>query len=174
MGRDTTGVRAINLSKDDVVVDMLVLREGYDILTVSENGYGKRTDPDDYRLQSRAGKGIKAGVFNEKTGKLVNMKLVNDELDVMLVTSAGIVIRMHAEDISHIGRNTRGVRLMNVRGGAVATVALTEKDEEAETVAPEETAADLSPEELAEGAETEDTTETQETTGDTPSDGAEE
>ena len=81
---------------------------------------------------------------------------------------------MHAEDISHIGRNTRGVRLMNVRGGAVATVALTEKDEEAETVAPEETAADLSPEELAEGAETEDTTETQETTGDTPSDGAEE
>ena len=174
MGRDTTGVRAINLSKDDVVVDILVLREGYDILTVSENGYGKRTDPDDYRLQSRAGKGIKAGVFNEKTGKLVNMKLVNDELDVMLVTSAGIVIRMHAEDISHIGRNTRGVRLMNVRGGAVATVALTEKDEEAETVAPEETAADLSPEELAEGAETEDTTETQETTGDTPSDGAEE
>ena len=174
MGRDTTGVRAINLSKDDVVVDMLVLREGYDILTVSENGYGKRTDPDDYRLRSRAGKGIKAGVFNEKTGKLVNMKLVNDELDVMLVTSAGIVIRMHAEDISHIGRNTRGVRLMNVRGGAVATVALTEKDEEAETVAPEETAADLSPEELAEGAETEDTTETQETTGDTPSDGAEE
>lgn len=166
MGRDTMGVRAMNLSKGDEVVDMLVLREGYDVLTVSENGYGKRTDPVDYRLQSRGGKGIKAGVFNEKTGKLVNMKLVNDELDVMLVTSAGIIIRMHAEDISHIGRNTRGVRLMNVRGGAVATVAVTEKDEEAETIAPEETAADLSPEELAEGAEPEDTaTETASTDG---------
>jgi len=166
MGRDTVGVRAMNLSKGDEVVDMLVLREGYDILTVSENGYGKRTDPEDYRLQSRGGKGIKAGVFNEKTGKLVNMKLVNDDLDVMLVTSAGIVIRMHAETISHIGRNTRGVRLMNVRGGVVATVAITEKDEEAETLAPEETAADLAPEELAEGAE--------DNADETPADGSEE
>ena len=166
MGRDTVGVRAMNLSKGDEVVDMLVLREGYDILTVSENGYGKRTDPEDYRLQSRGGKGIKAGVFNEKTGKLVNMKLVNDDLDVMLVTSAGIVIRMHAESISHIGRNTRGVRLMNVRGGVVATVAITEKDEEAETLAPEETAADLAPEELAEGAE--------DNADETPADGSEE
>ena len=155
MGRDTMGVRAINLTGDDAVVDMLVLREGYDILTVSENGYGKRTDPEDYRIQSRAGKGIKAGVFNEKTGKLVNMKLVSDEDDVMLVSSAGIVIRMHAEAISKIGRNTRGVRLMNLREGVVATVAVTEKDEEAEVAAPEETAADLSPEDLAESKDEE-------------------
>ncbi len=149
MGRDTMGVRGIALSDEDCVVDMLVLREGYDILTVSENGYGKRTSPDDYRVQSRGGKGIKAGVFNEKTGALVNMKLVNGEQDVMLVTSAGIVIRMHAEDISTIGRNTRGVRLMNVRDGVVATVAVTERDDAAETAAPEETAADLSPEDIA-------------------------
>ncbi len=155
MGRDTMGVRAINLTGDDAVVDMLVLHEGYDILTVSENGYGKRTDPEDYRVQSRAGKGIKAGVFNEKTGKLVNMKLVSDEDDVMLVSSAGIVIRMHAEAISKIGRNTRGVRLMNLREGVVATVAVTEKDEEAEVAAPEETAADLSPEDLAESKDEE-------------------
>ncbi len=155
MGRDTMGVRAINLTGDDAVVDMLVLREGYDILTVSENGYGKRTDPEDYRIQSRAGKGIKAGVFNEKTGKLVNMKLVSDEDDVMMVSSAGIVIRMHAEAISKIGRNTRGVRLMNLREGVVATVAVTEKDEEAEVAAPEETAADLSPEDLAESKDEE-------------------
>ncbi len=148
MGRDTMGVRAINLSEDDDVVDMLVLREGFDILTVSENGYGKRTNPDDYRLQSRAGKGIKAGVFNEKTGRLVNMKLVRDDLDVMLVSSAGIVIRMHGDSISRIGRNTRGVRIMNVRGGTVATVAITERDETAEVTAPEETAADLPPEEI--------------------------
>ncbi len=149
MGRDTTGVRAITLAEGDEVVDMLVLREGYDILTVSELGYGKRTSPEDYRLQTRGGKGIKAGVFNEKTGKLVNMKLVSDADDLMLVTSMGIVIRMHAESISQIGRNTRGVRIMNVRGGFVATVAVTEKDEEAEVEAPEETAADLPPEEVA-------------------------
>lgn len=147
MGRDTMGVRAINLTGDDAVVDMLVLKDGYDILTVSENGYGKRTNPEDYRLQTRAGKGIKAGVFNEKTGLLVNMKLVRDNLDVMLVSSAGIVIRMHGADISQIGRNTRGVRLMNLRGGVVATVAITERDDEAETEKPEETAADVPVEE---------------------------
>ncbi|MBO5045324.1 MAG: DNA gyrase subunit A [Clostridia bacterium] len=149
MGRDTMGVRAINLSEEDDVVDMLVLKEGYEILTVSELGYGKRTNPEDYRLQTRGGKGIKAGVFNEKTGKLVNMKLVSDADDLMLISSAGVIIRMHAESISQIGRNTRGVRIMNVRGGMVATIAITEKDEEAEVAAPEETAADLPPEEIA-------------------------
>ncbi len=143
MGRDTMGVRAINLGEDDRVVDMLVLREGFDILTVSENGYGKRTDPSDYRVQTRAGKGIKAGVFNEKTGPLVNMKLVRDDLDIMMVSSAGILIRMHAEDISRIGRNTRGVKLMNLREGVVATVAVTDRDDTAETEKPEETAADV-------------------------------
>ena len=153
MGRGTMGVRGITLAKDDVVTDMLVLREGFDILTVSELGYGKRSDPEDYRLQSRGGKGIKAGIFNEKTGALVNMKLASDLYDVMLVTSAGIVIRMHLEAISKIGRATRGVRLMNVREGIVATVAVTDKDEEAEVEAPEETAADLAPEDLAESAE---------------------
>ncbi len=163
MGRDTMGVRAIDVAEGDAVVDMLVLREGYDILTVSENGYGKRTNPEDYRLQSRAGKGIKAGIFNEKTGLLVNMKLVSDSDDIMLVTSAGIVIRMHAESVSQIGRNTRGVRLMNVRDGVVATVAVTEKDDSAEVEAPEETAADLSPEDLSpEDLSSEDPTSTEE------------
>ncbi len=158
MGRDTTGVRAITLAEGDEVVDMLVLKEGYDILTVSELGYGKRTNPEDYRLQTRGGKGIKAGVFNEKTGRLVNMKLVSDADDLILISSVGIVIRMHAESISQIGRNTRGVRIMNLRGGSVATIAITEKDEEAEVEVPEETAADLSPEELAAG-ETEENAE---------------
>ncbi len=151
MGRGTVGVRGMTLSEGDEVVDMLVLKEGFDILTVSENGYGKRSDPEDYRLQSRGGKGIKAGVFNEKTGALVNMKLASDLYDAMMVTSAGIVIRMHLEAISRIGRATRGVRLMNVRDGVVATVAITDRDDEAEVAAPEETAADLAPEELSEG-----------------------
>ncbi len=158
MGRDTAGVRAISLTQEEGVVDMLVLQEGKDILTVSSLGYGKRTLPEDYRLQTRGGKGIKAGVFNEKTGELVNMKLVSSEDDVLLVSSAGIVIRMHAESISQIGRNTRGVRLMNIREGAVATVAVTEKDEEAEVEAPEETAADLSPEDLVGEVEKEEET----------------
>ncbi len=153
MGRDTMGVRAINLSKDDAVVDMLVLKEGFDILTVSENGYGKRTDPADYRMQTRAGKGVKAGVFNEKTGLLVNMKLVRDDLDVMMVSSQGIVIRMHGDAISRIGRNTRGVRLMSLRGGTVATVAITDRDDEAEVEVPEETAADVPVEETDESEE---------------------
>ncbi len=143
MGRDTMGVRGMNLEGEDRVVDMLALHEGYDILTVSENGYGKRTSPEEYRLQSRAGKGIKAGVFNEKTGALVNMKLVSDANDVLLVTSAGVIIRMHADSISTIGRNTRGVRLMNVRAGCIATVAVTDRDDSAEVEAPEETAADV-------------------------------
>ena len=149
MGRDTTGVRAISLDEGDSVVDMLVLREGFDILTVSEQGYGKRTDPEEYRVQTRGGKGIKAGVFNEKTGLLVGMKLVRDDLDVMLVSDQGIVIRMHGDSISRIGRNTRGVRLMSLRGGVVATVAVTDRDEEAEVEKPEETVADVQ-EELSE------------------------
>ena len=137
------GVRGMNLEEGDRVVDMLALKEGSDIITVSENGYGKRTSPEEYRLQSRAGKGIKAGVFNEKTGALVNMKLVSDSDDILLVTSAGVIIRMHADSISTIGRNTRGVRLMNVRAGIIATVAVTDRDDSAEVEAPEETASDV-------------------------------
>ena len=152
MGRDTMGVRGMNLENDDRVVDMVPIKSGYDILTVSENGYGKRTDPEEYRLQSRGGKGIKAGVFNERTGALVGMKLVSDADDVLLVTSAGVIIRMHADTVSTIGRNTRGVRLMNVRAGAIATVAVTDRDDSAEVEAPEETAADV-PEEAPETEE---------------------
>ena len=148
MGRDTMGVKSITLAKGDAVVDMLILKEGCDILTVSENGYGKRTSPDDYRLQFRGGKGIKAGVFNALTGKLVNMKLVDDAHDVIMVSDSGVIIRMHADSISKIGRNTRGVKLMRLKSGKVATVAITERDEEAEVEVPEETAADVPVEEL--------------------------
>ncbi len=152
-GRGTQGVKAITLSKDDIVVDMLIVDKAQDIFTLTSLGYGKRSNVEDYRLQSRGGKGIKAGVFNEKTGYLVNMKLVTDENDIMIITTSGVIIRMHADTISRIGRATRGVRVMNVKDSLVATVDVTERDDEAETHAPEETAADLSPEELAEGVE---------------------
>ena len=118
LSRDTVGVRAIELSDEDYVVDMIAIKEGYDILTISEKGYGKRSSVDDYRLQSRKGKGIKAGVFNEKTGNLVNLKQVNEEEDVMMIADNGIIIRIEAKEISKIGRDTIGVRIMKLKGDA--------------------------------------------------------
>ena len=153
MGRTATGVRAMRLTDDDELVDMLVVNPELDIFTLTSNGYGKRSSIEDYRLQSRGGKGIKAGIFNEKTGELVSLKLVSDDNDIMIITTGGTIIRMHADSISRIGRSTRGVRVMNVKDSLVATVDVTERDDEEEVALPEETAADLSPEELTEGAE---------------------
>ena len=155
-GRGTQGVKAITLAKEDVAVDMLVINPEKDLFTLTSLGYGKRSKVEDYRLQSRGGKGIKAGVFNDKTGYLVNLKEVTDEDDIMIITTGGTIIRMHADAISCIGRSTRGVRVMNVKDSEVATVDVTERDDEAETQAPEETAADLSPEDLAGEAEVEE------------------
>lgn len=152
MGRDTAGVRAMKLVGDDRLVDMLVVDKEKDVLTVSENGYGKRCDPSNFRSQGRAGKGIKAGTFNELTGALVSIKQVTDEDDAMLISDGGTIIRMHCADISRFGRASRGVRLMRLKDGVVATVALTERDDEAETQAPEESAADV-PDEPAENEE---------------------
>ena len=118
MGREAQGVRSMKLNDGDYVVDMAVVRPGLEVLTVSTNGFGKRSDIDDYRLQSRAGKGIKAGVFNDKTGKLVNLKLIDPQNDVMLIANNGVVIRVRAQDISKIGRDTMGVRIMKFKGEA--------------------------------------------------------
>ena len=148
-GRGTQGVKAITLAKEDIVVDMLIIDPNFDLFTLTSLGYGKRSKIEDYRLQSRGGKGIKAGIFNEKTGYLVNLKAVTDDNDIMIITTGGTIIRMHADTISCIGRSTRGVRVMNVKDSLVATVDITERDDEAETQAPEETAADLSAEDLA-------------------------
>ncbi len=152
MGRDTAGVRAMKLVGEDCLVDMLVVDKEKDVLTVSSNGYGKRTDPSNYRAQGRAGKGIKAGTFNELTGHLVSLKQVSDDDDAMIISDGGTIIRMHCADISRFGRASRGVRLMRLKDGHVATVALTERDDEAETQAPEESAADV-PAEEEEGTE---------------------
>ena len=143
MGRNTSGVRAMKLDEGDCLVDMLVVDKSKDVLTVSANGYGKRTDIGAYRVQGRAGKGIKAGTFNEVTGKLVCLKQVSDSDDAMIISDGGTIIRMHCSDISRFGRASRGVRLMRLKDGSVATVALTERDDEAETQAPVESAADV-------------------------------
>ena len=124
-GRDTQGVKGIELGEDDYVVDMAIYKPGYDVLTVSSRGYGKRSDIEDYRLQTRGGKGIKAGVFNEKTGMLVNMKLVTAEDDAMMITETGTIIRINAAEISKIGRDTQGVIIMRTDDGEIATVSVT-------------------------------------------------
>ncbi len=147
MGRDTAGVKAMKIGEGDALVDMLVVDESKDILTVTTGGYGKRSRVEDYRVQGRAGKGIKAGTFNEVTGSLINLKQVTDEDDIMIISDGGTIIRMHCDAISTIGRAARGVRLMRLKDGMVATVAVTERDDEAETAAPEE----ATPEDLAEG-----------------------
>ncbi len=149
MGRDTAGVKAMKLGEDDALVDMLVVDENKDVLTVTTGGYGKRSRIEDYRVQGRAGKGIKAGTFNEVTGNLINLKQVTDEDDIMIISDGGTIIRMHCDSISRIGRGARGVRLMRLKDGLVATVAVTERDDEAETQAPEE----ATPEDLQEGGE---------------------
>jgi DNA gyrase subunit A len=149
MGRDTAGVKAMNLGNGECLVDMIVVDESKSVLTVTANGFGKRSDIADYRLQGRAGKGIKAGTFNAVTGKLINLKQVTDDDDIMIISESGTLIRMHCSDISTIGRAAKGVHLMRLKDGAVATVAVTERDDEVETQAPDETIADLSPEEIA-------------------------
>lgn len=136
MGRDTMGVKAMKLSDNEVIVDMTIITPGSDMLTISENGYGKRTREDEYRLQGRNGKGIKAGIFNEVTGNLVNLKQVTDDDDVMLIADDGVVIRIDSSEISKIGRNTKGVRIMKLKDNAkIVCVAITKSDKSQEKLA---------------------------------------
>ena len=129
MGRDTQGVRSMELNEGDYVVDMSVIKEDCEVITMTEKGYGKRSDLEDYRLQSRAGKGVKAGVFNDKTGKLVSLKLVNETEDIMVITSNGTIIRVSSAEISKFGRDTQGVRLMRIDDSNVSRIAITAKEE---------------------------------------------
>ena len=115
LSRDTMGVKAIDLADDDYLVDMLVLRPETLILTVTEKGYGKLSPQSEYRCQTRRGKGTKAGVFNSKTGRLVGLKQITQEDDIMLISNHGIVLRTPANTISVIGRDTLGVKVMKLR-----------------------------------------------------------
>ncbi len=125
LGRDTMGVKAIDLSRDDYLVDMIVNREGYDILTITENGFGKRSDVSEYKIQNRNGKGMKAGIFNEKTGRLVGLKQVAENEDVMLIANNGVILRTPAVSISKITRDTIGVKVMKLHEGTrVSCVAI--------------------------------------------------
>ena len=160
MGRDTQGVKSMELEKDDYLVSMICLKnnsdqensaknvenmaknsekteenaqnnKNYKILTVTEKGIGKRCDISEYRLQIRAGKGVKAGVFNEKTGKLVGLKQIGENDDVILISDQGTIIRMNGNEISEFGRDTLGVRVMRVNENEkIVSIAITPKNEE--------------------------------------------
>lgn len=133
MGRTTRGVRAIRLHDGDYVIGASVAREDSQLLIVTENGYGKKTSLDEYKLQSRGGKGIFTYRITDKTGKIAGMKAVTDDDDIMLITSDGVVIRLHSAEISTYGRQTQGVRLMRLDDGVqVVSVARTEHEEESE------------------------------------------
>ena len=170
-GRSSMGVRSIRLGSGERVVDMAVIKKDstQEVLTVSRLGYGKRSDLDEYRIQSRAGKGTLAGKFNEVTGELVNLKLINPTDDVMMIADNGIIIRIRAEEISKISRNTKGVRIMRMKNeGNVVCVAVAppEPDEQtieeaerhnaemAEEDAAKDAALEKSSEELLDGGET--------------------
>ena len=138
MGRAASGVRGIKLREGDYVVGMEILEEGQEILVVTEKGYGKRTPESEYRLQSRGGMGIKTIQVTEKNGPMCAVKTVNGSEDIMLITINGMLIRMDVDDISVIGRNTQGVRLIRLSDEElVATVAKVNKENDAEEEAEE-------------------------------------
>lgn len=131
MGRTTRGVKAVELNSGDYVVSAIIADPEKTVLAITENGYGKRTDMDEYRVQSRGGKGIFTYKITEKTGKLAGLLPVSMDEDVMLITSEGVVIRMHTDSISCFGRQTQGVRVVKMKDDAtVVSIALTERYEE--------------------------------------------
>jgi DNA gyrase subunit A len=132
MGRTAYGVRGIALREDDEVMAMEVLTPGGTILSVTEQGYGKRTEMDEYRVQSRGGIGIINIQTSDRNGKVVGIARVTDEDELMLITQQGKILRMASKDIRTIGRSTQGVRLIDIEGDdrAVSIARLAEKDEE--------------------------------------------
>ncbi|GIP22393.1 DNA gyrase subunit A [Paenibacillus sp. J22TS3] len=139
MGRSATGVKGITLDRDDQLIGMDIVDPEQDVLIVTAKGYGKRTPVGEYRVQSRGGKGIKTINVTEKNGVVVGLKVVKDEEDLMIITSSGTLIRTSMAGISTMGRNTQGVKLINIRDeDSVATVCRTDKTEETEELLEEE------------------------------------
>ena len=147
LGRTASGVRGINIDEDDEVVGMVVYdptaedAASHSVLVVSEHGYGKRSDFDEYRKTNRGGKGVKTLNITEKTGDLVALKNVTDENDLMIINRSGLTIRMAVSGIKVAGRATQGVRLINIKeGDSIAAVSVVNKSEEEQSEAPAENA----------------------------------
>ncbi len=135
MGRNASGVRGVTLKdeQDEVVGMVCAETVNTQVLVVSENGYGKRSDIEEYRVTNRGGKGVKTINITEKTGSLIAIIGVKDEDDLMIITRSGVTIRTPVEDLRVMGRNTQGVRLITLKGNqSIAAVACVEKDEEVE------------------------------------------
>jgi len=137
LGRTASGVRGINIDDDDEVIGMIAYdptaedSSAHSLLVVSEHGYGKRSDFDEYRKTNRGGKGVKTLNITEKTGELVAMKNVTDENDLMIINRSGITIRMAVSDIKVAGRATQGVRLINIKDGdSIAAISAVNKTED--------------------------------------------
>lgn len=135
-GRTSQGVRSIKLAEGETVVDMTKVKDGVEVFTLTENGYGKRSDISEYSLQGRAGKGVKAGNLTEKTGNIVNLKLIDPENeDIIIIADNGITIRIHADEVSKMSRATQGVKVMRLKDetakvAACAVVPRSEDEEE--------------------------------------------
>ena len=133
-GRGTQGVRGINLADEDQVVSMVAVRRDSSLMSITENGYGKRTNIENYRLTRRAGKGVINIKTSRRNGSVVTVREVDDDVEVIIITMKGVVIRLPVRDLRTIGRNTQGVRLINVAEGDkvvdVSTVAVSEEEEE--------------------------------------------
>jgi DNA gyrase subunit A len=144
MGRVSTGVRGMTLADDnDEVIGMIAMKgtEDETVMVVSENGYGKRTNLEDYRITNRGGKGVKTLSVTDKTGNLVAIKNVDDTNDLMIINQSGVTLRMHVADIKVQGRATQGVKLIDLgkRGDTIASVCKVDAEpEEEETEAPVE------------------------------------
>jgi DNA gyrase subunit A len=126
IGRTASGVRGVTLGsdKDEVIGMVCVQDESEDILVISENGYGKRSKIEDYRITNRGGKGVKTINITEKTGDLITIKSVSNDNDLMIITENGLTIRLNVDSISILGRATQGVRVINLKGDdRIASVA---------------------------------------------------
>ncbi len=144
VGRDARGVRAMKLKGDDYIVGMEIEEEGKLLLTVSENGFGKCTPTDEYKVQARGGMGVKNYAITEKTGKIIGIKTVTGEEDLILITTGGVVIRISSDEVRTCGRVSQGVTLIKVgEDTKVASLAVVDKEDEEE--ATEETSAENSP-----------------------------
>ena len=142
-GRRTKGVRGITIGSEDEVIGMLVLKNDGHVLVASENGYGKKSPTDEYRIQQRSGKGVYTLKKTQKTGSLVSILEVVDTDDIMIITSAGVMIRQATSEIRTIGRNTQGVRLIRLDEGAkISSVAKVVKEEEEEEKEEENTSSE--------------------------------
>ena len=129
VGRTSLGVKGMKIEPDENIIDMIAIVPDMDLLTVTEKGYAKRSKISDYRLQGRRGKGLKAGVFNEKTGKVVAMRPIDENKDILAISGDGVMIRTHADSINLVSRTSLGVRLMKVSANdKVVSVAVVDRD----------------------------------------------